>query len=432
LELLERGSEKKKVRLNSQIELPTREELRTFVGIILFFGVKELPEIDMYWETRLGLGEGLIRNSIISRDRFYEISKILHIDEDPGDSTPTKKVNLLFNHLMKRFGESFGPGAQLSLDEAMIHFEGRSLLRVNLPSKPIPEGIKVYCICDAKTGYLLHSTICVGNSTLIEIAEELVKNFQNQGRILYLDNYYSSFPLFDKMKDMGVYCLGTFRRDRIPTNLRVIWSYEQMNKWEKGVFEWTVSDDKLVVALKDNGCVIFGTNHQQGLNLQTSIRKDRAGNQVMYQWPSIVNEYNDWMGGVDILDQRRSYYTAVTRKNRVWWKKIFYFLIEVATINCWILSTFHQTGTGTYLEFKVHLIRQLIELKSGFSAHLSQEHWPSHTEKERNSNRSKRLNCKLCYSKLGKAVQVTTQCQKCEAPLHLECFQEWHTQNQFC
>ena len=45
------------------------------------------------------------------------------------------------------------PGSEVSVDEAMIPFNGKSKEIVNLPSKPIPIGFKVWVV--AQRGYFL-------------------------------------------------------------------------------------------------------------------------------------------------------------------------------------------------------------------------------------------------------------------------------------
>ncbi|GAG94072.1 unnamed protein product, partial [marine sediment metagenome] len=41
------------------------------------------------------------------------------------------------------------------------------------------------------------------------------------------------------------------------------------------------------------------------------------------------------MGGVDLSDQLRSYYTC-QRKAESWWKQLFFFLLDISAVNAWI------------------------------------------------------------------------------------------------
>ena len=39
--------------------------------------------------------------------------------------------------------------------------------------------------------------------------------------------------------------------------------------------------------------------------------------------PTIIDDYNQYMGGVDLIDQHLSYYTMTKRRSLKWWKKVF-------------------------------------------------------------------------------------------------------------
>lgn len=41
---------------------------------------------------------------------------------------------------------------------------------------------------------------------------------RNLNYTIYCDNFYSSLPLFAYFAKLGIYMLGTFRRDRLPNN----------------------------------------------------------------------------------------------------------------------------------------------------------------------------------------------------------------------
>ena len=52
--------------------------------------------------------------------------------------------------------------------------------------------------------------------------------------------------------------------------------------------------------------------------------------------PSLKHEYNQHMAGVDWLDQRMSYY-SFARKSVRWWRKVFFWLVEVMVVNAYTL-----------------------------------------------------------------------------------------------
>ena len=51
--------------------------------------------------------------------------------------------------------------------------------------------------------------------------------------------------------------------------------------------------------------------------------------------PPQAIDYTRFMGGVDRGDQLRAYHTC-SRKSQFWWKKLLYFLVDIARVNAWV------------------------------------------------------------------------------------------------
>ena len=50
--------------------------------------------------------------------------------------------------------EQFIPGRDLSVDEAMVKFKGRSSIKQYMPKKPIKRGFKIWMLADSDSGYV--------------------------------------------------------------------------------------------------------------------------------------------------------------------------------------------------------------------------------------------------------------------------------------
>ncbi|KAF8788874.1 hypothetical protein HNY73_006868 [Argiope bruennichi] len=69
----------------------------------------------------------------------------------------------------------------------------------------------------------------------------------------------------------------------------------------------------------------------------TSVnRTKKDGTKAEVPCPKAVAVYNDVMGGVDRFDQRKEKY-QIGRRSAKWWYRLFYFIIEIAIINSFIL-----------------------------------------------------------------------------------------------
>ena len=80
--------------------------------------------------------------------------------------------------------------------------------------------------------------------------------------------------------------------------------------------------------------------------------------------PTVVADYNLYMLGVDKLDQMMSYYSFL-HKSVKWWRKVFFWLLEVAVVNAYIIYKEEARRRGatpiTHLAFRRRLIQSLSE-----------------------------------------------------------------------
>jgi len=72
------------------------------------------------------------------------------------------KIRPMIDHLNNVYCTSFSPDRNLSCDESMVGFKGRSGIKQYMPMKPVKRGFKIWAICCAITGYLLKFIIYEG------------------------------------------------------------------------------------------------------------------------------------------------------------------------------------------------------------------------------------------------------------------------------
>ena len=95
------------------------------------------------------------------------------------------------------------PGWELSIDGAMVGYKGHSTMKQYMPNKPTKRGYKVWCICDARNGYILFFKIYTGAGETTEygLGETVILNpadpFLNKAYILYFDNFFSSVRIVE-------------------------------------------------------------------------------------------------------------------------------------------------------------------------------------------------------------------------------------------
>ena len=76
-------------------------------------------------------------------------------------------------------------------------------------------------------------------------------------------------------------------------------------------------------------------------------------------------EYNKFMNAVDLADQQLSYHSPTVRKTVKWWKKLFWWFVDMAILNSSIVfCTNHpDKGIRTNREFRLALIEELFYSK---------------------------------------------------------------------
>ena len=106
---------------NKWVQL-TSNELDNFFSITIVMGLVSLPSINMYWSKSEMFHNKFICN-IMSRDRYYDILRFIHFNNNENDSGITRlhKIQPLSEKLLKNFQLAISPGRDLAIDESMIH-----------------------------------------------------------------------------------------------------------------------------------------------------------------------------------------------------------------------------------------------------------------------------------------------------------------------
>ena len=161
-----------------------------------------------------------------------------------------------------------------------------------------------------------------------------------------------------KLFEKGIYCIGTVRNDR--KNMVVM---KKDNTMKRGDIDFQYADD--VVALKwydNHGVTLVGTC-LEGCNQTSSVSCRVKGKSATtpVPCPSIVKEYNNSMGGVDLLDQR----TAAYKSDRIsssgyYYLRLFFDLMDIAVVNSHIGYKVLYPKGMELLDFKIVIAKSLI------------------------------------------------------------------------
>ena len=122
-------------------------------------GLHVESSIGDYWNTEPIKGpihDQVLRHISLKRwqqiDRFFHISKPQQPGQ-PSNERPFAKLEPLSDTLRQAFKKYWKTGTHLAVDESIQRFMGRAKEIVNIPSKPTPEGFKIWIL--ANEGYVL-------------------------------------------------------------------------------------------------------------------------------------------------------------------------------------------------------------------------------------------------------------------------------------
>ncbi|KJZ77974.1 hypothetical protein HIM_02611 [Hirsutella minnesotensis 3608] len=388
----------------------TSDEVYIWLAILIYLGLHREKRVQDHWMTSR-LGTQRPTHPIIkfmTFNRFQQLLRNLRLcDPDNLIQTDFDYVNDWSNHIQRTSLRLYNPGSLIAIDECMIRYTGRSKQTTRVPNKPIPKGYKVWA--SAQRGYFLSWIWHLPKQAMGPVARPvrrkkpsnneqpylnptqsvvpaLIKLLPEQPYHVFLDNLFSSPNLFVALRQRGIGATGTVRTnagiDKRLIQLKADDSKGRL-QWPWGMLEAYPTPDNLVnqIAWKDNALVLMLSTVHTGQEIEERIRKRPANISKPQQraikeefqdkhikklkLPVATVEYNDYMGGVDVGDQLRSYlgYDHIMRRGG--WKAIAYgFLLDTALINAFLLQ---KRGSPQWQAFdsqvrwRQHLINQLIE-----------------------------------------------------------------------
>lgn len=180
---------------------PTLTEFKAFLGLTYQMGISRKPSTKLYWSSDPIMSTPIF-SATVSRDRYTQIMRYLrfsdHLNEPrQGEANydPLYKIKPVVDHLNRKFGHEYTPKRNVTIDECMVPFKGRTLLKKYIPSKPHKWGVKVWMLESSDNSYIQYIDIYPGKTIRTEgsLASSVVKNCINgagltgQGYHVYTD-----------------------------------------------------------------------------------------------------------------------------------------------------------------------------------------------------------------------------------------------------
>jgi hypothetical protein len=152
--------------------------MRKFLGLIILMGQVRKDSIRDYWSTDPMITTPTFPHTM-GRNRFESIWQSWHF----SDSQQTQDAGRLFSiwtvyeYFLQKLRSLYSPKQELSLDEAMIPWQGCLKFRMYNPAKITKYGVLVRMVCEAASGYICNMEIYAAEgkmeNTVLSLLERL-------------------------------------------------------------------------------------------------------------------------------------------------------------------------------------------------------------------------------------------------------------------
>ena len=293
----------------------------------------------------------------------------------------------------------------------MIAFTGRSFDKTKMKNKPIEEGFKIWAVGYGSyiNSWLFHSQQegieNINKSTKFErpaplqptrlaptqqvpviLLQEIQAKFPHQKRIVFLDNLFLNLEVAHCLIPLGVGVMGTSRKNvtGFPQELLDLKEDNKKLAWNS-LIGFQV-DQALCFLWQDNNAVLGITTgfslHQEEDKVIRSRKRPKEtstnakivrpvfGSEVIKELPipTAIDSYNYQLGGIDIANQLRRDFSSQRPTNYRWWKPLFFWLIDVCTVNSFIIwrdlqRAVRGANTNDHNRFQKELTQALLTAK---------------------------------------------------------------------
>lgn len=398
-------------------------DIKILLAYNQLIGVIKKPSIGDYWTHHPCLMTPFF-NKYLSRNSFQLLMSNLHFVDDRKNPKrgedghdPLGKLRNVFNTFQKQFRASYIPLRDLGLDEMGCKFHGRCIYRQYNPSKPDKYHLKFYAVAESETGYLVAFEMYIGKGppTTVEMMRmafggctqtltfgeapwdrkkwgdpgklcwdvfQMLHKFRllDHGHCLYTDNHYTGVVLAKALMGRSTYLCGTIcsgakfwpkglryakagKKKYVPpkqTTPPTRYQLAQTAIGEKSrQLAWRRSLDGKILGFTwaDRKKVSILSTIHQAKEKQIARRKD-----VVWR-PIAVDDYNHKMNAVDTCDQTLRYY-ELQRRSFHWTRKVFFHLLNMATMNAYVLYKIAKKKQGgkpiSHLQFRLQVVQDLI------------------------------------------------------------------------
>lgn len=421
---------------NRQFQV-TRQEMKVFVGIILFSGYHSVPHERHYWSTQEDLAVHFVSN-VISQNRFLDIKEYLHLADNQKLVKGNKVAKVApFYNLLNINLQQFGIwDTNLSIAAIMVPYPGHHETKTFIRRKPIRSGFKIWTMCST-SGFPYKMDIYTGqnlnrcNEPLAsQVVNSMIKVVEQKSDLschhLFFNDFFTSYTLLSELAVKGVKATGAIHSSQTANGQQKL----NVGK-QRGSYDYVASSSVFICQWNNHSTVNVASNtltHQPLNKLKHHVKGENE--QVHVMQPHLIHQYNQFVGGVDLLDWLLGAYRP-SIKAKKWWFPLFANAVNVSVVAAWrLFCALHPLGSAGYkshLQFLREIIvgllkKETLQKKGGHHVPLLDDIRYDNVEHPREITTQGR--CYVCKK------NTKIKCAKCNVRLHRDrgatCFDEYH------
>ncbi|CAG5117243.1 unnamed protein product, partial [Candidula unifasciata] len=344
-------------------------ELRKFIAVTTAMSLDRRSLLHNYFSKHPALYTPFY-SQMFTREHFRKIFCAVQALGNPN-ADAKNKIEPFAKILVERFSEAFTPFEKVAVDEMIIENQGRWYYKQMNTSKPAKHRVKSFGLIDSSTGYIVNLYTYFGSNTGYDTdsdsdelggdAEDIFRTLLSPlgtGYHIFADKWYTTRSLINSLLDKQYHYTGQVQagREGFPAAL-INMELEPMESRY-----WLLLDESLL-------CVTWlGRKDQEPVTIVSSkaVEEVKAPGKSK---PIIIDKYNTRIHCCD-TGMKTENFNLFDKKSRQWWKKMFHWLLEIATINAHRLYVLTRPSESkpqdlTLEAFKLHLIEQLALFATG-------------------------------------------------------------------
>lgn len=332
----------------------SKRDILDFLALELRMGLVKMSSFRDYWSE--GLRYSKVAD-VMSRNKYQQIRRFLHfVDNSKQDDDKYYKVRPVMEHIRKKCLE-IEEEKMYSVDEMMVKYKGNRAgsRKQYMPKKPTKWGFKMF-VRSGVSGIVYDFLMYGGSDTFrnidFPVSEDNMPKTSKYVLALaqtikypalsaiYFDRFFSNPELIHRLRyHYGILSLGTVMPNRSAGAGSKLLSDKELAKQGRGAFDSVCDNKKSVSIIKwhDNNPVLVASSYVACEPVKTIKRWDcTSKRKVEIKCPNIIQEYNKFMGGVDLGGMLISLHKTPLRTMK-WYMAIFGQMIDISVVNAWLL-----------------------------------------------------------------------------------------------